>query len=85
MYQIDPGDTGTEKVGNSAFHSLLDKRRITKKLFTEQAKEFSAFIPSDPSTTMKAKHCIIKLKSTEVSCKNIHSLATNKYRSRYRH
>ena len=29
------------------FHSLLDNWRVTEKLFTEQAKEFSAFIPSD--------------------------------------
>ena len=28
------------------FHSLLDNRRITEKLFTEQTKEFSEFIPS---------------------------------------
>ena len=58
-----------------ASHSLLDNRRITKKLFTKQDKEFSTFIPSNPSTTMKAKHCIIKLIPIEVSCKNIHSLA----------
>ena len=42
-----------------------------EKFFTEQAKEFSAFIPSDPSTTTKAKHCIIKVKPIEVSYKNI--------------
>ena len=52
---------------------------------TEPAKEFCAFIPSNPSTTTKAKHCIIKLKPIEASCKNIHSLATNKCRPRYRH
>ena len=48
-----------------------------EKLFTEQDKEFSIFIPSNPSTTTKAKHCIIKLEPIEVSCKNIHSLATD--------
>jgi len=56
-----------------------------EKLLTEQDKEFSAFIPSNPSTTTKAKHCIIKLKAIEVSYKNIHSLARNEYRPRKRH
>ena len=29
------------------FYSLLDNQRITEKLFTKQAKEFTAFIPSN--------------------------------------
>ena len=58
MYQIDRGIQATEKVGSSShltFHRLLGNWRITEKLFTEQDKEFSAFIPSNPSTAMKAK------------------------------
>ena len=43
MYQRDPGDTGQSF---STLHSLLDNRRITEKLFTEQKKEHSTFIPS---------------------------------------
>ena len=34
------------KLEVQTFHSLLDNRRITEKLFTEQTKEFSEFIPS---------------------------------------
>ena len=61
MYQIDPGDIvyrplrKLEVQSYLTFHSLLDNRRITEKLFTEQDKEFSEFIPSNPSTTTKAK------------------------------
>ena len=28
------------------FHRILDNRKITEKLFTEQDKEYSAYIPS---------------------------------------
>ena len=81
MYQIDLGGyrplTKLEVQSYLTFYSLFDNQRIMEKLFTEQDKEFSAFIPSNPRTTTKAKHCIIKLQPIEVSCKNIHSLATD--------
>ena len=58
MYQRDPDRPlrKCEVQSYLTFHSLvLNNQRITEKLFTEQDKECSAFIPSIQGKTAKAK------------------------------